>query len=204
MVGRTGSGGSWTRGLGILMVWQAVLTVAVGALFLRERDADGAPEPPTAPEVAFTPDGFDNPVVRLAGALPDPQVGGRTFPRSNVVAGLQFTDAQGNELGGLGTIPEERRAMMLCFDHQTAEAVCLTRYEENVTFTIMEPPAEGAQVGVTGPQRFAFGVRPDEGLSYLHLMDREGRARVRLVVGADGQPAIETLDEDGRVTARMP
>ncbi len=172
----------------VLVVWLVLLTVVVTVLYTR-----------ASAEIAFTPNGFEHPVVRLTGAMPDPQVGGQTFPRSNVVAGIQFMDENGDEMGGLGTILEDRRAMMLCFDHATAEAVCLTRFGENITFSIMEPPEDGAEVGRTGPERFTFGVLPDEGLSYLRLLDREGRVRIRMEVDSEGRPVVETLDENGAV-----
>ncbi len=178
----------------VLVVWLVLLTVSFGFLYMR----DNAISTRSA-EIAFTPDGFEHPVVRLTGAMPDPQVGGQTFPRSNVVAGIQFMDENGDEMGGIGTMVEDRRAMMLCFDHATAEAVCLTRFGENVTFSIMEPPAEGTEVGRTGPERFTFGVLPDEGLSYLRLLDREGRVRIRMEVDSEGRPVVETLDENGAV-----
>lgn len=177
-----------------LVVWLVAITVAVAFMYTRV-----AAITVDTSEITFTPDGFTEPVVRLTGEMPDPQVGGQTFPRSNVVAGIQFMDANGDEMGGLGTILEDRRAMMLCFDHATAEAVCLTRFEDDVSFSIMEPPAEGAEVGVAGPQRFEFGVLSDEGLSYLRLKDREGRVRIRMEVDSDGLPVVETLDENGAV-----
>jgi len=185
----------------ISVLWLASLTVAVAFTYARgNRIATPASSlASSAGEITFTPAGFEHPAVRLTGAMPDPQVGGQTFPRSNVVAGLQFLDSKGDEMGGLGAILVDRKAMMLCFDHSTAEAVCLTRFGKDVMFSIMEPPADGAQVGVPGPQRFAFGVLPDEGVSYLRLMDRQGQVRIRMEVDAEGQPVIETMDENGTV-----
>jgi len=180
-----------------LIVWRILITVAVGWILARDART------PSPGDITFSLPGTDQPVVRLTGAMPDPQVSGQVFPRSSVVTGLQFLDDQGNEMGGFGTMPEDRRAMILCFDHRTAEAVCLTRIDEDITFAIMEPPAADARVGQTGPQRFGFGLLPGEGRSYLRLMDRDGRIRIRMEVDSTGTPVVETLDAGGNVTASL-
>jgi len=46
--------------------------------------------------------------------------------------------------------------------------------------------------------------RDDTKAASVTLSDPDGRPRLRLVVGADGEPRIELLDQDGEVTARLP
>lgn len=87
--------------IGVVLVFAWLVAVTVGYMYPRAnaRTADTS-------GVAFSPSGSANPVVRLTAAMPDPQVAGQTFPRSVVVSGLQFLDLDGNEMGGLGTIPD--------------------------------------------------------------------------------------------------
>lgn len=49
-------------------------------------------------------------------------------------------------------------------------------------------------------RRRAFVGRNEEGTAVVELDDPQARTRLRIVVGADGAPRIEFLDEDGAVT----
>lgn len=52
-------------------------------------------------------------------------------------------------------------------------------------------------------QRVYVG-RTEDGSAVLHLRDRNGTARLRLVVDADGAPRLEFLDERGRASLTLP
>ena len=52
------------------------------------------------------------------------------------------------------------------------------------------------------PQRAFFGKR--EGLPGVWLTDSQGKERLRLYIDASGDPHIELLNKDGKVSYRMP
>jgi hypothetical protein len=52
------------------------------------------------------------------------------------------------------------------------------------------------------PQRAFFGKR--DGLPGVWLTDSQGKERIRLYIDASGDPHIELLDKDGKVTYRLP
>ncbi len=57
--------------------------------------------------------------------------------------------------------------------------------------------------GLFGATRLYVGKLQDRS-AVLRLCDPEGRDRLRLVVDASGGPRLELLDEDGRMTFRLP
>ncbi len=133
----------------------------------------------------------------LIGApLPDPQVQGTVYERSRPVPGIMFLDTLGNETGGLGLF-DDIDGGGLCFDHTTAEAVCLVKISRLgfIGLTILDRPPPGARVGQSGSQRVQLATQ--RGASSLVLSDSEGRPRIRLAVDSLGVPRMEILDEEG-------
>ncbi len=140
----------------------------------------------------------------LIGApLPNPQVQGTVYERSRPVPGIMFLDTLGNETGGLGLF-DDLDGGGLCFDHTTAEAVCLTKISRlgYIGLTVNDRPPPDARVGQTGSQRVQLAAQ--RGASSLVLSDSEGRARIRLAVDSLGVPRIEVLDEEGRPVFQAP
>jgi hypothetical protein len=145
----------------------------------------------------------DQTVFRLSAPLPNPIVGGEEFERSSKVYGLQFLDEEGNELGGLGTIPEVR-AGIFCFDHETAEAMCITKVRDSLQISLLNEPAPGAKVGEAGATRLAIGLEKSEGTAFIILADNEGAPRIKLSVGEDGEPRLEFWDANGELIESFP
>jgi len=52
-------------------------------------------------------------------------------------------------------------------------------------------------------QRAYLGRRSDRSAA-LQLKDPQGRDRIVMAVSADGNPSLEFLDEQGKVTAQFP
>ncbi len=139
----------------------------------------------------------------LIGApLPDPKVQGTVYPRSRPVPGIMFLDTVGNETGGLGLF-DDLQGGALCFDYATAEAVCLTKAPTLgfVGLTMLDPPATGSRVGLTGAERLQLAVV--RGRAGLTVSDAQGRVRLRLSVDSLGVPEVQFLDEQGAVIRRL-
>ena len=139
----------------------------------------------------------------LIGApLPDPQVQGTVYPRSRPVPGIMFVDTVGNETGGLGLF-DDLQGGALCFDYATAEAVCLTKAPTLgfVGLTMLDQPATGSRVGVTGPERLQLAVAG--GGAGLTVSDAQGRARLRVGLDSLGVPEVVFLNEQGEVQRRL-
>jgi hypothetical protein len=145
----------------------------------------------------------DRPIFRLSSPLPNPVVGGQEFPRSTNVYGLQFLDEEGNEMGGLGTIPSAK-AGILCFDHDTAEAMCFTKVGDTLQISMLNEPKEGAQVGEAGTTRLAIGLEKSEGTAFIILADNEGLPRLKLSVGEEGDPKLEFWNANGEPIGSYP
>ncbi|MBI3873339.1 MAG: hypothetical protein HY304_09730 [candidate division Zixibacteria bacterium] len=141
--------------------------------------------------------------LTVATPLPNPVVRGTEFPRSTNVYGLQFKDSLGNEVGGLG-IEDNIKARMLCFDYETAEAMCLTKYQDEVEISMFNKPPASAAVGQTGAQRIAMGVSAAHKTAFLVLFDQSGRERIRLSVDSADVPRIALLDADGNLLYSIP
>ncbi|UCC31806.1 MAG: hypothetical protein JSU86_05915 [Phycisphaerales bacterium] len=142
------------------------------------------------------------PRVVIAAPLGNPVVQGKEFPRSAVVHGIQLLDPNGNEVGGLGML-DNGDAVMLCFDHQTAEAVCLTRFGASVGLSAFDPAGPGSKVGVTGPQRFGLATAAN-GESSFAMSDRQGRARFMVSIGANDETRLIVSGADGKTLFQVP
>lgn len=148
-------------------------------------------------------DDHGRPRFLIGAPLPDPQVQGQVYERSRPVPGIQFLDTLGNETGGLGLF-DDIEGGGLCFDHRTAEAVCLTKANRLgfIGLSMLAQPAPGAAVGQPGSERVQLAS--NRGAAHLVLSDSEGRPRIRLVVDSLGMGRIEILDEAGIPTFRVP
>jgi len=148
-------------------------------------------------------DDQNRPRFLIGAPLPDPQVQGQVYERSRPVPGIQFLDTLGNETGGIG-IFDDIDGGGLCFDHKTAEAVCLTKANRLgfIGLSMLDQPAPGSSVGQTGSERVQLAA--SGGTSHLVLSDSEGRPRVRLVVDSLGMGRIEVLDAAGSPIFRVP
>ena len=83
----------------------------------------------------------------------------------------------------------------------------LTRF--NAAMKIADPQQREAALNAaqaTAPpafQRVYLGKTPDQATS-LSLADARGKPRLTLTVDATGNPRIEFLDQNGKVTKRVP
>ncbi len=94
-------------------------------------------------------------VISNPERCPDPVVNGKELKgmRSIKPSGLIFYDANGNEVGGLGTAPTPGgKVSLIAFDWAKAEAIGFNRWEsddgkENLaSFLILDPPPPGAKI----------------------------------------------------------
>jgi hypothetical protein len=148
-------------------------------------------------------DAQQRPRFLIGAPLPDPQVQGQVYERSRPVPGIMFLDTLGNETGGVGLF-DDLDGGGFCFDHATAEAVCLTKANRFgfIGLTILDRPAPGSEVGQPGSERLQLAA--SRGTSQLVLSDAAGNERIRLVVASTGTAGIEILDEAGNPVARVP
>lgn len=131
----------------------------------------------------------------IAAPLPNPVVEGKQMPRSSPVVGIQFLDIEGNETGGLAIIDKVDGAA-LCFDYNTAEAMCFTKARNYKGITLLDPPVAKANLGEPGSTRLELSV--DNGLPRIALCDKQGKERIVLSLDASENPVIETLDAEGK------
>jgi hypothetical protein len=134
----------------------------------------------------------------IGAPLPNPVIQGKELPRSSPVVGIQFLDSQGNETGGLAIIDRVQGAA-LCFDYSTGdpgEAMRFTKAGDYKGITLLDPPAPGGQLGVSGNSRIEMSL--DKGMPRLALSDRNGKDRLVLTINNNGNPQIESFDANGK------
>ncbi len=137
----------------------------------------------------------------IAAPLPNPVVNGKEFPRSSAVTGIQFLGSDGNEQGGVAIIDSVHGAAV-CFDYDTAEAMCMTKAKQYKGISIFDPPGKDAQVGVTGSQRMELSL--DEGQPRIVLSDSKGKDRIVLAIDAKDNPHVQVLDANGKPVYEVP
>ena len=140
------------------------------------------------------------PRMVIGAPLPDPYVGGKQYPRSSPVTGIQFLDTDGNEHGGIALIDAVHGAAV-CFDYDTAEAMCMTKAGKYKGITLLDPPAKDAKLMSEGAQRLEMS--DDDGHPRIALSDSKGKERLILSLDSKEQPQIEVLDENGKKTRSL-
>jgi hypothetical protein len=112
-------------------------------------------------------------------------------------------DEEGNEMGGLGTIPEAR-AGIFCFDYESAEAMCFTKVGDQLQISMFNRPNAGDPVGKAGAARLAIGLEGDQGEAFIVLADNAGDPRIRISVNRGGEPKLEFFDANGELIDSLP
>jgi hypothetical protein len=107
--------------------------------------------------------------VVLGAPLPDPMMGGKLQKRRSPATGLLLDDADGNERGGLGTLDDG--TMMLCFDSNGRERVCVFTLPKGMTGLMVNDDQ--------GKTRSQVVVGP-EGRPALEMYDERGQLALRL------------------------
>jgi len=105
----------------------------------------------------------------LGAPLPDPMMGGKTQKRRSPFTGLLLNDLDGNERGGLGTMDDG--TMMLCFDSNGRERVCVFTLPKGMTGLMVNDDQ--------GKTRSQVVVGP-EGRPALEMYDEKGNLALQL------------------------
>ena len=112
----------------------------------------------------------------LGAPLPDPMMGGKLQKRRSPATGLLLNDADGNESGGLGALDDG--TMMLCFDSNGQERVCVFTLPKGMTGLIVNDDQ--------GKTRSQVVVGP-EGQPKLEMYDEKRQLILRLPERKSGE-----------------
>ncbi|MCC7635366.1 hypothetical protein [Stenotrophomonas rhizophila] len=151
----------------------------------------------------------ENGVIRmtLSGRTPAPIIDGIQYRRAFNVAGLVLYDDKGSERGGFGTADVAGGMGVLALDHPAMDAIgWRVSPDGEVAFSInqappllREPSLDNRLVpGVKTSTRIRMVVGAD-GTPAIALNDKADKTRLRLTVTEEGYGAIEFLNAEGEV-----
>lgn len=144
--------------------------------------------------------------LTLGAPLPNPVVDGVEYKRDRPVNGMMIRDADGNERGGIAFL-DGLNMPALIFDHKASEAAGLVVQDDgSMLFMMVQPGAETRDPrldgkltpGSGGPTRLSLSV-PAEGEPAMELMDEQSRPRVRLTLTPEGYGTLQFLTAEGDV-----
>ena len=199
-----------------LGVWVLVLRPYVPSA-LAESKASLAPQSATFDTLTVQqlkvvdPDGKMRLIIANSARLPGAIIRGKEYPRSiNDAAGLLFLDTKGDETGGLVTTKlRDNDVTNFSFDYtyQVTDGIRMWKQESvdgsrwRTSFDIFDRrPYTGAVESSQGIQRITLADEDQN--AQLVISDAQGHARIRIGVDKSGQPRIEMLNTDGKVTYR--
>jgi len=131
--------------------------------------------------------------IVIGAPKPDPQINGTRYKRRSPSNGIQFNDKNGDEIGGIGALSDGSKTF--CFDGKAGTSV-----HERICMYVLTNGRTGFLVNdENGKERARMELTSSDGGSEFALSDGEGRARVKIGVGADGTPSIETYDKNGKI-----
>jgi hypothetical protein len=131
--------------------------------------------------------------IRIAAPLPDAVVQGKVSKRRSPANGIQLNDARGDERGALSMLDDG--SLILCFDTKASEAACMYVMPSGERgFSITDDKWKDRAELVLSPEK---EVR-------LVLKDDAGKTRANVHVGADGVPAVQLGDAQGKVIWSTP
>lgn len=151
----------------------------------------------------------ENGVIRmtLSGRTPAPIIDGIQYRRAFNVAGMVLYDDKGSERGGFGTADVAGGMAVLALDHPAMDAIgWRVSPDGEVAFSInqappllREPALDNRLVpGVKTSTRIRMVVGAD-GTPAIALNDKADKTRLRLTVTEEGYGAIEFLNANGEV-----
>lgn len=159
------------------------------------------------------PSGTARLVISNSADFPIIKLGGKEYPRKKGLepAGLVFYDSKGMEMGGLAlTDNRETRVGALAFDSPNYDAIGLSTVvspdgTEATSGLVINshPPKELDPVEASQVVQRRVGIHNRNENAEVVLSDPQGRERLRLVVDDKGEPRLEMLDSEGRVTLRL-
>ena len=197
-----------------LGVWVLVLRPYVPSA-LAETKAPPAPQSATFDTLTVQrinvvdPDGTMRLIIANNARLPGAIIRGKAYPRSiNDAAGVLFLDTKGDETGGFVTTKlRDNDVAGFTFDYtyQLTDGIRMWKQESNdgtrwrTGFDIFDRrPYTGAVESSQGVQRITLADEDQN--AQLVISDAQGHARIRIGVDKNGQPRIEMLNTDGKVT----
>ena len=132
--------------------------------------------------------------IRIAAPLPDPVVRGKQSRRRSPANGIQFNDTNGNARGGIGMLDDG--TMILCFDYEQGEAVCM--------FLLPDGQAGFMAQVERGNKKVALATNLPGGKSGLFFTDKAGRVRASLLLNPEGDPMLVLLNAEGKPFHKAP
>jgi hypothetical protein len=131
--------------------------------------------------------------LRLGAPVPDPMTDGKTSPRRSPQSGIQFNDARGNEIGGLGMLDDG--SIILCFDTHSSEATCMY---------VLPSGERGFSVTDDhGKDRAVMVLNADKSVS-VSLNDERGKPKAAIRLGKGAAPEIQLTTSDGKLLWTTP
>ncbi|MEM1197234.1 MAG: hypothetical protein AAGH57_14110 [Pseudomonadota bacterium] len=134
---------------------------------------------------------------------------GKTYPERSIdgLTGIVFYEDDGDETGGIGVARlGDQRQTMFIFDytHQLTDGIGILKQEKldgsgwrsGLFVRDRRPFKPGTIENSQGVER--IWLSNEDKTASLVLSDPEGRPRIRIAVDAQGEPAIEILDEQGQ------
>jgi hypothetical protein len=144
-------------------------------------------------------------VIAGADNMPPPVINGKAYKRAISPAGIAFYNDKGEERGGIGLAPRSGgEQSALVFDYNHGDGIGLIRRQRpghtEAGLDILDPPPAG-EFGHGGNPRVQ--VQVVNGDSQIVLRDAKGAPRLRFSVSKNGDPEIEFLDSNGKVTRQI-
>lgn len=145
--------------------------------------------------------------MTLSGQTPAPIIDGIQYKRAFNVSGLILYDENGSERGGFGTADVDGGMAVLALDHPAMDAIGwrvspdgAVSFSINQAPPLVREPALGDRLvpGVETPTRIRMVVAAD-GTPAIALNDKADRTRLRLTVTDEGYGAIEFVNAQGQV-----
>jgi hypothetical protein len=131
--------------------------------------------------------------MRFGAPVPDPMTDGKTSPRRSPQSGIQFNDASGNEIGGLGMLDDG--STIFCFDTHSSEATCMYVLPSGERgFSITDDH---------GKDRAVMELNADKSVS-VSLHDEQGKPKAVIRLSKGAAPEIQLTASDGKLLWTTP
>jgi hypothetical protein len=150
-------------------------------------------------------------VIANAERFPGIILNGKTYQRAVHPAGMLFFDDGGSEVGGIAvTDLNPGRVLALAFDNSNADAIGIQNRimpdgkdaTAGLVINARVPDALDASAAVNASKR-RVAVENHNETAQVVLSDPQGRPRLQLRVEPSGEPLLEMLDDQGKVTYRI-
>ncbi len=136
----------------------------------------------------------------ISSKLPDPRIDGKVYPRDVKISGIQILDGNGDEIGGIGVV-DQQRAVVFGLDYKNHEAVVVYAYDNgNEHGAGISINSKDVDAKIDGVKRYSkILIKAENGCTGISFIGKDGSEKMVLGLDNSDNPYIKIKDKNNKL-----